>query len=97
MTVTTSVADCSVTRCGFNDHEGCTAVAITVGGGEDHAACATFVDIGKHGGLPKVLAQVGACQRAECVHNDHLLCNASEVHVGPGADNADCLTYEHKH
>lgn len=97
MTVTTSVADCSVTRCSFNDHDNCAAPAITVGGGEDHAACATFVDIGKHGGLPKVLATVGACQRAECTHNDHLLCQAPQVHVGPGADNADCLTYEHRH
>jgi hypothetical protein len=23
------------------------------------------------------------------------MCNAPEVHVGPGADNADCLTYAH--
>jgi hypothetical protein len=23
------------------------------------------------------------------------MCKASEVHVGPGADNADCLTYSH--
>jgi hypothetical protein len=76
--MTTHVADCSVTRCSFNDHEGC-----------------TFIDTGIHGGLPKVLADVGACQRSECVHNDHLMCNAREVHVGPGADNADCLTYSH--
>ena len=53
------------------------------------------MDTGQHGGLPKVLASVGACQRGECVHNDHLMCTASEVHVGPGADNADCLTYKH--
>ncbi|BCW53321.1 MULTISPECIES: DUF1540 domain-containing protein [Micrococcaceae] len=93
--MTTHVADCSVTRCSFNDHEGCTAHAITVGGSQDHASCATFIETGIHGGLPKVLADVGACQRAECVHNDHLMCNAPEVHVGPGADNADCLTYAH--
>ncbi|MCG2621154.1 DUF1540 domain-containing protein [Arthrobacter sp. I2-34] len=92
----TNVADCSVDTCSFNDHHhNCSAAAITVGGGENHAACATFVDIGTHGGLPKVLATVGACQRAECTHNDHLLCNAPAVRVGPGADNADCLTYEH--
>jgi hypothetical protein len=93
--MTTHVADCSVTRCSFNDHEGCTAHAITVGGTEDHASCATFIDTGTHGGLPKVLADVGACQRSECAHNDHLMCNAPEVHVGPGPDNADCLTYSH--
>jgi hypothetical protein len=93
--MTTHVADCSVSNCSFNDHSACNAAAITVGGSEDHAACATFIDIGTHGGLSKVLADVGACQRAECVHNDHLMCKAPEVHVGPGADNADCLTYAH--
>jgi hypothetical protein len=96
MTMTASVTDCSVTRCSFNDHEGCTAAAITVGGNENHAACATFIDTGVRGGLPKVLATIGACQRAECVHNEHLMCGASEVRVGPGADNADCLTYDHR-
>jgi hypothetical protein len=24
------------------------------------------------------------------------MCKATEVHVGPGADNADCLTYAHR-
>ncbi|HEY1155623.1 MAG TPA: DUF1540 domain-containing protein [Arthrobacter sp.] len=94
--MTTHVADCSVTNCSFNDHTNCNAAAITVSGGEDHAHCATFIDTGGHGGLPKVLADVGACQRAECVHNDHLMCQAPEVHVGPGRDNADCLTYAHR-
>ena len=93
--MSTHVADCSVTNCSFNDHTHCNAEAITVGGTTDHASCATFIDTGIHGGLPKVLANVGACQRSECVHNDHLMCNASEVHVGPGPDNADCLTYSH--
>ena len=46
-------------------------------------------------GCPKVLASVGACQRSECSHNEHLMCGAAAVRVGPGADNADCLTYEH--
>jgi hypothetical protein len=93
--MTTHVADCSVSNCSFNDHSHCNAAAITVGGAEDHASCATFIDTGMHGGLPKVLADVGACQRSECVHNDHLMCKAAEVHVGPGRDNADCLTYAH--
>jgi hypothetical protein len=93
--MTTHVADCSVTNCSFNDHTNCNAAAITVGGDENHAHCATFIETGMHGGLPKVLADVGACQRSECVHNDHLMCKAPEVHVGPGRDNADCLTYSH--
>jgi hypothetical protein len=24
------------------------------------------------------------------------MCQAPEVHVGPGRDNADCLTYAHR-
>ena len=39
----------------------CNAAAITVAGGStDHASCATFIDTGLHGGLPKVLANIGA-------------------------------------
>jgi hypothetical protein len=95
VTTTTHVADCSVTNCSFNDHTAGNAAAITVCGAENHAHCVTFIDTGVHGGKPKVLADVGACQRSECVHNDHLMCQAPEVHVGPGADNADCLTYAH--
>ncbi|MBO0595811.1 DUF1540 domain-containing protein [Nesterenkonia sp. E16_7] len=94
--MTTHVSECSVEACSFNEHSHCNAAAITVGGQEDHASCATFIDIGVHCGLPKVLAGVGACQRNECVHNDHLMCSASEVRVGPGLDDADCLTYTHR-
>jgi hypothetical protein len=96
MTVTSHVGDCTVTNCSFNDHSECNAAAITVAGGENHATCATFIDTGAHGGLPKVLASIGACQRSECTHNDHLMCQAPTIHVGPGADNADCLTYSHR-
>lgn len=95
MTVTPPVAECTVDNCSFNDHSHCEAAGITIGGASDHPQCATFVDTGTHGGLPKVLSSVGACQRGECVHNDRLMCTASEIHVGPGADNADCLTYKH--
>lgn len=94
--MTTQVSECSVESCSFNDHSHCNAGAITVGGQKDHASCATFIDIGVDGGLPKVLAGVGACQRHECVNNEHLMCKAPEVRVGPGADNADCLTYSHR-
>ncbi|GAA3705256.1 hypothetical protein GCM10022377_18740 [Zhihengliuella alba] len=96
MTITVPVADCTVTNCSFNDHSNCHAAGITIGGHTEHAECATFVDIGAHGGLPKMVASIGACQRAECVHNDDLLCTAEAVHVGPGADNADCLTYQQR-
>ena len=36
---------------------------------------------------------VGACHRADCRHNDHLECTASDVEVGAGVDPADCLTF----
>lgn len=94
--MTAQVAECSVSKCSFNDHhEGCSAHAITVGGAKDHASCATFVDISVSGGLSKVVAGVGACQRNECVHNENLMCGAAAVHIGPGAESADCLTYQH--
>lgn len=87
-----TVAECSVHNCNFN-HEGCTAYAITVGGSDHHASCATFIDTSAMGGLPKVLSHVGACQRTECAFNNHLMCDAHDVKVGPGAEMADCLTY----
>ena len=87
------VQDCTVSSCDFN-HEGCTAYAITVGGSREHASCSTFIDTSTSGGLPKVLAQVGACQRNECRFNNHLMCDAHDVRVGPGAELADCLTYQ---
>ncbi len=60
----------------------------------DQAACGTFIDIGGQGGLSKTLARVGACHRSDCTHNDNLECSASSISVGPGADAADCLTYQ---
>ncbi|GAA1049057.1 DUF1540 domain-containing protein [Arthrobacter russicus] len=88
-----NVSDCSVHNCSFN-HDGCTAYAITVSGSPEHASCATFIDTSATGGLPKVLATVGACQRSECSHNANLMCEAHDVRIGPGAEMADCLTYE---
>ena len=34
---------------------------------------------------------VGACHRAECVHNENLECTAASVRVGAGADVADVV------
>jgi hypothetical protein len=89
-----NVTACDVDSCSFNHHHDCTAFAITVGGSPSHASCSTFIDTSVSGGLPKVLAHVGACQRSECQFNDHLLCDAENVRVGPGAEAADCLTYQ---
>lgn len=89
-----AVTECSVTGCSYNDHSNCHAAAITITGAPGDAECATFIPLGTKGGLDKVLSHVGACQRAECVHNVDLECSAASVRVGPGADSADCLTYD---
>ena len=90
----TQVSGCTVESCSFNHDHDCGAFAITVSGSTEHASCGTFIDTGALGGLPKVLASVGACQRSECAHNEDLMCGASNVRIGPGAEAADCLSYE---
>lgn len=88
-----AVQECTVTSCAYN-HDGCRAFAITVGGAD--AACGTFVPLATKGGLSEVVAQVGACSRADCKHNADLECTADAVKVGPGTGDvaANCLTFE---
>jgi Domain of Unknown Function (DUF1540) len=85
------VRDCAVFMCAYNQ-QGCHAFAITVG--SDHAHCETFVEAPNKAGIESVIAQVGACKRADCRHNDGLECMAPAITVGPDQDTADCLTYE---
>ncbi|MCG8920737.1 DUF1540 domain-containing protein [Actinokineospora sp. PR83] len=89
-----AVNECTVTGCSYN-HDGCHAFAITVGGSNGAADCGTFVPLARKGGLDKVVAQVGACSRADCKFNANLECTASGVRVGPGkgTHDANCLTY----
>ena len=91
-----AVSECTVAGCSYN-HDGCHAFAITVSGHDGSADCGTFIPLGAKGGLDKVVAQVGACQRLDCVHNTDLECTAPSVRVGagtaPGASAAGCLTY----
>jgi len=87
-----TVSDCTVAGCSYN-HDGCHAYAITVGGTHASAECGTFIGLSAKGGLDTVHAQVGACQRVDCVHNTDLACSAPAIRVGAGADLADCLTY----
>lgn len=89
-----AVAECTATGCSYNEHSGCHAFAITVGGMGADAQCATFIPLSAKGGLGRVTSQVGACQRAECVHNESLECSAPSIRVGAGADAADCLTFQ---
>lgn len=90
-----AVHECTVTGCSYN-HDGCRAFAITVGGSNGAADCDTFVPLNTKGGLDKVVAQVGACSRADCRFNNALECGASSVRVGPGSGGhaANCLTYQ---
>ncbi|MEV0729482.1 DUF1540 domain-containing protein [Polymorphospora sp. NPDC050346] len=85
------VQECTVTDCGYN-HDGCRAFAITIG--ETTASCDTFIDTSAKGGLDMVIAQVGACKRAECRFNAELECRAPSIRVAPGQDLADCMTFQ---
>lgn len=90
-----AISECTVTNCSYNDDHDCHAFAITVSGVNGAADCATFVPLDAKGGLPRVMSQVGACSRADCVHNKNLECSASAVKVapGPGGHDANCMTY----
>ncbi|KAB1153058.1 DUF1540 domain-containing protein [Micromonospora sp. DSM 115977] len=88
------VQECVVAACSYNHTNDCHAFAITIGS-PDHAHCHTFVEMpavrgGVDGGMT---AQVGACQRADCQHNEQLECHAPSIKVGPDNDMADCMTY----
>lgn len=90
MAAVTAVSTCATKSCAYN-REGCTAFAITVGGGEGAASCGTFITLDARGGLPVAEGHVGACQRLECVHNTDLMCTAEAVAIG---EDAVCLAYE---
>ncbi|TDP33159.1 uncharacterized protein DUF1540 [Nocardia ignorata] len=88
------VFKCTVSDCSYN-HDGCHAYAINVADHNGSADCGTFIPLSIKGGLDTVTSMVGACQRADCLHNRHLECAASDTHVGPGEGEhtARCLTY----
>jgi hypothetical protein len=86
------VRDCGVPSCSYN-HDGCHAFAITVGSSE-RAHCETFIEQPTKVGEESTVAQVGACKRADCRHNEDLFCHAPTITIGPDVDAADCLTYE---
>jgi hypothetical protein len=86
------VQECTVSGCGYN-HDGCTAFAITIGATRT-AECDTFVETDVKGGMGQAVAQVGACKRSDCTHNQNLECRAPAITVGAGMDLADCLTFE---
>ncbi len=89
MSTITAVKACAATKCAFNNN-GCTAVAVTIGGAEK-AACETLTIIDARAGLSSANGQVGACKRLECKHNSDLLCTAAGIDLD---DVANCASYE---
>lgn len=89
-TTTAAITTCAATACAFNKDQGCTALAVTVGGAAT-AACTTFAELDVRAGLGDAQGQVGACHRVDCVHNAELLCGATGIEV---ADTAACVTYQ---
>lgn len=83
------VTGCTATTCAYN-HDGCHAYAVTI---DSSAACGTFFSLNQKGGLD-VVAQVGACQRQDCVHNADLECRAPSITVGSTSADASCLSYQ---
>ncbi|MSS83364.1 DUF1540 domain-containing protein [Actinomycetaceae bacterium WB03_NA08] len=86
------ISDCTVSACSYNN-DGCRAGAITVEAFGNEAACGTFIPLSVKGGLPTMMASVGACQRADCTHNELLTCGAPTIKIGTGTSTADCLTF----
>lgn len=87
-----TISDCTVTACSYNN-DGCRAGAVTIEAFGSEAACGTFIPLNMKGGLPTMMASVGACQRADCTHNELLTCGAPAIKIGAGASTADCLTF----
>jgi len=84
------ISTCSAEGCSYNHDHDCHAAAITVTGAG--AGCGTFLEGSAKGGAEET-GHVGACHRADCVHNDALECGAAGIEVGSERDVADCLTY----
>ncbi len=84
------VSTCSADGCSYNHDHDCHAAAISIIG--TSSACGTFHAGDAKGGTDET-GHVGACHRADCVHNSQLECGAERVEIGAGADVADCLTY----
>ena len=90
MSSVTKISSCTTTACAFNN-DGCTAFAVNVGGNAD-AACTTFSTVDLRAGLAGADAQVGACKRLACAHNEDLMCGLADISVS--GDAALCGSYE---
>jgi hypothetical protein len=88
------VIKCDAIECDYNREKACHAIAITVGHGNAHPRCDTMFESGTHGGVPKIIAGVGACKVAGCKFNQSLECTAKGITVGHHSDEVDCLTFQ---
>jgi hypothetical protein len=90
------VQRCEVSECAYNSDHKCHTMAITVGHDDAHPMCDTFCRSASKGGQPGMIAGVGACKVASCIHNNALECEASSVKVGRQHDEVDCLTFKRR-
>ena len=90
------VKQCDVSECAYNSDHMCHAIAVTIGHADDHPMCDTFCPSQSKGGVPNMIAGVGACKVSACQHNDSLECTATSISVGHQSDEVDCLTFKHR-
>ncbi len=76
---------------GYSGWQSGTAFAVNVGGNAN-AACTTFSTVDLRAGLAGADAQVGACKRLDCAHNEDLMCGLADISVS--GDAALCDSYE---
>lgn len=89
------VFNCEELGCAYNLDGSCHALAITISDGM-HPKCLTYWNSEKKGGDIDATAGVGACRESNCVYNNRLECQASQVCIGQRADCYDCLTFSLK-
>ncbi|WP_202805980.1 DUF1540 domain-containing protein [Actinopolymorpha alba] len=87
------VNSCAAEACAYNREQTCHALAITVGDSRS-AQCDTFFGAAMKGGDPSSIGHVGACKKADCMHNIDLECQAPGIVVGYRESEVDCLTYQ---
>lgn len=87
--IVAKVSACAVTDCAYNV-DGCRAYAVSVNTASE---CSTYIPRADKAGMPEVNTQVGACQRASCIHNMDLECVAMKVQFASVDGVAECLSY----
>lgn len=90
----TEVSNCEAISCSYNIGRKCHAMAITVGGINDHRCdtmCRNTFRTRQAG-----LAGVGACKATKCIHNVSLECQADKIRVGVNMEEAECLSFSEK-